>query len=219
MKTESDTSEELPLAISKVTANKSVEVSHTEPVPPPMPVPGTPPASHSTTPHLQKRFSRSTHKRGRGRNQYTKDKAGDDDDSPPRSMSRDVAKSVEESITSSSAKPASDQKHGSKAKPNGANKMSMHDMKRRVAAIMDFISKTQIDLAAEPPFNRGAATTDMVSLTQDPSAIPADGPFRGERDLDIVLGTSDAKDFRELSCIEMMDVLTRDMVKWQNQYS
>lgn len=79
----------------------------------------------------------------------------------------------------------------------------MLDMKRRVAAIMDFISRTQVDLAAEATLDRSNNSTDLDS--HDTTASPAETPM--------------SRDFKDLTCIEMMDVLTRDMVKWQNQYA
>ncbi|KAK5990982.1 Putative histone deacetylase complex subunit cti6 [Cladobotryum mycophilum] len=215
---DSDLSEELPLAISKSSGNKNTEILHVEPTPAAMPVPGTPPPVYPVAGTTYKRSSRSNHKKGRGKNQHTKDRVADHEESPARSMSRDITKAADEQATSTNSKPANDQKHGSKARSALANKMSMLDMKRRVAAIMDFISKTQIDLAAEAPFNRNGAPTDPAQSSQSTNMATSSG-FRNEQD-DIVLSElADVNGFKELSCIEMMDVLTRDMVKWQNQYA
>lgn len=97
----------------------------------------------------------------------------------------------------------------------------MMDMKRRVGAIMDFISRTQLDLAAEAlPSSSESSTRPSspekrsVSRTngEGASSLPVDETDAGTY-------TPQNKDFKELNCVEMMDVLTRDMVKWQNQYA
>jgi hypothetical protein len=88
----------------------------------------------------------------------------------------------------------------------------MVDMKRRVGAIMDFISRTQVDLAAEAiPGTNGNVSNGGASPPKS-----SDSHSVGNED---TAGSSGTKDFKDLNCIEMMDVLTRDMVKWQNQYT
>ncbi|KAL7806215.1 hypothetical protein V8C44DRAFT_339275 [Trichoderma aethiopicum] len=196
---DSDVSEEINPPSSKVPATKSAEpTTLAEPAPLPSPVPGTPPMSNSSTANAPKRSSRSNHRKGKGKNQYTKDRNTDMEHSPARSVSRD-----NNATSSSHAKNTSDHKSSSKAKLGIAGRMSMLDMKRRVAAIMDFISRTQVDLAAEATLDRSNNSTDLDS--HDTTASPADTPM--------------SRDFKDLTCIEMMDVLTRDMVKWQNQYA
>lgn len=86
----------------------------------------------------------------------------------------------------------------------------MLDMKRRVAAIMDFISRTQVDLATEAALDRSNNSTQSPL---DPTKSPM------EKDVTELRDSPESKVFKELSCMEMMDVLTRDMVKWQNQYA
>ncbi|KAL6797173.1 hypothetical protein J3E68DRAFT_402931 [Trichoderma sp. SZMC 28012] len=200
---DSDVSEEVNPPSMKTPVIKSAEPStFPEPAPVPSPIPGTPPASHSSTANPQKRTSRSNHKKGKGKNQYTKDRNAETEHSPARSVSRDAQRATN-ATTSTHAKHTSDHKGSSKTKLGIAGRMSMLDMKRRVAAIMDFISRTQVDLAAEATLDRSNNSTNQHS--QDPTASPTDTPM--------------SKDFKDLSCIEMMDVLTRDMVKWQNQYA
>lgn len=89
--------------------------------------------------------------------------------------------------------------------------MSMLDMKRRVAAIMDFISRTQVDLAAEATLDRSNNST--TQSPHDATTSPTEKDAQSRHD------SPASKDFKDLSCIEMMDVLTRDMMKWQNQYA
>ena len=102
-----------------------------------------------------------------------------------------------------------------------ATKLSMMDMKRRVGAIMDFISRTQVDLAAEalpvPTLSSGQVSPEKTPVPQ----VDA----HGVKDLaapHVNGATPEAAlsgDFKELNCMAMMDVLTRDMVKWQNQFA
>lgn len=87
-------------------------------------------------------------------------------------------------------------------------------MKRRVAAIMEFISRTQVDLAAET--DEQTSSTSSHRVTPDRKSLnPVDSPAEGS---DSGAVTNKAE-FEQLSCLEMMDVLTRDMVRWQNHYS
>ncbi|KAF4124691.1 PHD-finger, partial [Geosmithia morbida] len=121
-------------------------------------------------------------------------------------------------------------KHQSKSKAAMAHKMSMLDMRRRVGAIMDFISRTQVDLAAEGAMTSSSSSSN-ASNPGSGQASPQKGgtpsrQLRGEAgDAEAAAGGTDAganageKDFKDLNCMEMMDVLTRDMVKWQNQYT
>ena len=98
--------------------------------------------------------------------------------------------------------------------------MSMLDMKRRVAAIMDFISRTQVDLAAEGSIasssssNSGGGSPQKVS-----SAQLQDAAVKAVEEGGLASVVMSTQEFRDLNCVEMMDVLTRDMVKWQNHYT
>ncbi|UNI24126.1 Histone deacetylase complex subunit [Purpureocillium takamizusanense] len=212
---DSDLSEEMPLAAAKVVQSKSVEPPSVEETPTPAQPPGTPPTSNptGTSGTTHKRAARSSHKRGKGRNQYTKDRDADDE-SPARSMSRDIQKNADEP---SHGKASADSKHGHKGKQAATHKMSMLDMKRRVAAIMEFISRTQVDLAGEHGGSTSGSSSSGADTPQknDATGVKAGGDGTNGATPD----ASDAKGFKELNCMEMMDVLTRDMVKWQNQYS
>lgn len=223
-RSESDPSEEVSLAVTRTQTKDSEEPPPPpeETPAPPQPIPGTPPTSHPATSGSHKRVARSHHKKSKGKNQYTKDRDVDREDSPARSMSRDIPqKNADEySITITSSKSAThDTKHNSsKTKSQVANKMSMLDMKRRVAAIMDFISRTQVDLAAEGSIASSSNNSGGGS-PQKPAAqsgAPSDKTADDESPSGIF---TSAAEFRDLGCVEMMDVLTRDMVKWQNHYT
>lgn len=223
---DSDPSEEAPVIAVKPPVAKSVEppvVAVEAPPVAPEPIPDTPPTSHPPIGSSHKRGARNNHKKGKGRNQYTRDRDADNGESPARSMSRDIQKNGDEPATTGHVKPAtSDHRHSSKSKSALPNKLSMMDMKRRVGAIMDFISRTQVDLATEAPPIHG---DDPKSGQASPQKTPVPQTNGNPENQSGVINTgatpdsSHAKDFKELNCMEMMDVLTRDMVKWQNQYA
>ena len=100
-----------------------------------------------------------------------------------------------------------------------ANKMSMLDMKRRVGAIMEFISRTQLDLAAENGGSSSGQDTPQKDELAQTNGDSAAEQSNGENKNGNTPDAPDAAKFVKLSCMEMMDVLTRDMVKWQNHYA
>jgi hypothetical protein len=135
-------------------------------------------------------------------------------------MSRDIVKAAEESMSTAHSKSTADHKHGTKSKSSMPNKMSMLDMKRRVAAIMDFISRTQVDLATEEmPSHSSNSSSAADTPSKKDASLPVNGQSQSLSDAAAETETEAAnKEFKDLNCMEMMDVLTRDMVKWQNQY-
>ncbi|RCI15737.1 hypothetical protein L249_2913 [Ophiocordyceps polyrhachis-furcata BCC 54312] len=179
--------------------------------------PGTPPTSHPTTSSSHKRGARSNHKKGKGKIQHSKDREPDKEASPARSTSRETVKNADDA-TGNATKSSSgaDGKHSKNNKQAPANKLSMFDMKRRVAAIMEFISRTQVDMATE---NGGSSGGGHDAPAQGGAAEPCRAGHNGDSGSGSSAASSDTDKFRELSCIEMMDVLTRDMVKWQNHYA
>lgn len=144
-------------------------------------------------------------------------------------MSRDTARQAEEQNSASTTKPPMEQ-NGKQAKSKTSlhNKVSMSDMKRRVGAFLDFISKTQIEMAGES--SSGSRGSQNSSINQSPRVGPeinVNGGTPGKEPLEgggSINGApmeppNESHTFKDLSCVEMMDVLTRDLVKWQNQYS
>ncbi|KZZ89654.1 transcriptional regulator Cti6 [Moelleriella libera RCEF 2490] len=207
---DSDLSEELPPVCAKTGLQNPPEPPSKEESPSNLQAPGTPPTTHSTVGSSHKRGGRSN-RRGKGKNQYTKDRDLDEG-SPARSVSRDIQKG-DEATTTGHPKSSVTEHKSSKAKANPANKMSMVDMKRRVAAIMEFISRTQVDLATEAPLSQTSSGRQTPQETADTVQTNGDA-VNGNH-----TSPSDGDRFRELNCMEMMDVLTRDMVKWQGHYA
>lgn len=109
----------------------------------------------------------------------------------------------------------------------------MNEMKRRVAAILEFISRTQLEMAAggQTPPNGGerggsggggSSAAMMAGLADGLRPILAmNGEHAG-------VGTETEKgkgstglgerEFVHLSSTEMMDVLTRNLVLWQKEF-
>ncbi|OLN96347.1 putative histone deacetylase complex subunit cti6 [Colletotrichum chlorophyti] len=230
---DSDPSEEGPLTTARPTVKTSTEPATAliEAPPPSAPTPDTPPANQAPIGSSHKKTSRNNQKRGKGRNQYTKDR-DEHEDTPARSMSRDIARNHEDHVGSTSKHSAADHsRHGAKHKANNAHsKVSMNDMKKRVTAFLDFISKTQVELAGEAM--PGSRSSQSSSQQESPRATAAPEPPKAgvngainteSKPLTATNGPTDgsreAKDFKSLNCVEMMDVLTRDLLRWQNQYA
>ncbi|KAM0269264.1 hypothetical protein ACHAQH_009789 [Verticillium albo-atrum] len=220
-----------------VPAVRSVAKPNTEPPPPPVeptpsaaPTPDPTPVPIAPTGSTHKKSSRSHQKRAKGRNQYTKDR-DDLEASPVRSMSRDTARQEETSNGVSATKTSGGDsgRHAARSRVHLHSRASLPDMKRRVAAFLDFISKTQIEMAGESSSGSGSSQNNSEQhsprdATQGTAETYANGTSDAEpKEIATVNGDPAApprgQDFKELSCVEMMDVLTRDLVKWQNQYA
>jgi len=253
--TDSDPSEEIPLAARALANRPSVAAATTtaaaaaaaaEAIPAPavppssQPAPDTPPAeSAAAAASAKSKGGRPTHKK-KGRNQYTKDRDGRDDESPARSQSRDV----QDSHGSGSTKQAGNEGGKSHSKAKGAlgSKVTLTEMKRRVTAMFDFISKTQVELAGEtPPATASGADETRRSSKENgtPSSLPMitlNGAGAGgvspkqlpeSKEGDDTTKTAEngektvspPREFKELTCVEMMDFLTRDLVHWQGQFA
>lgn len=137
-----------------------------------------------------------------------------------------------------------------KGKPRYLNphRTSMTELKRRVAAILDFISRMQVEMAVSgessstPPggnhdnSRQGSHTSAVQGLQEkldgmlqttkdetgkqasaDGAATAADGQGSSTGDGKNA-ATVKERDFKDLSSVEMMDVLTRHLLKWQQEY-
>jgi hypothetical protein len=94
----------------------------------------------------------------------------------------------------------------------------MTDMKRRAALLLEYISRTQVELAGEaapsPTDSKGDDKVDGESSSNSSHQPQPDVPKAPETNQG-----EGSKDFREMSCMEMMDTLTRKLVKWQQEYT
>ena len=89
----------------------------------------------------------------------------------------------------------------------------MNDMKRRVASILEFISHTQVEMATSDP--------TPASSTITPPESGGSGTGMAQKLLDggqKLLDDLEVDGFRELSSVEMMEILTRRLMRWQGEY-
>lgn len=109
----------------------------------------------------------------------------------------------------------------------------MNEMKRRVAAILEFISRMQVEMAVNgenslTPTGNGDRTQGLLlknMVDQIDNAMASTFSERGESltamtdgEGSASLASSHEKDFKDLTSVEMMDVLTRHLLKWQQEY-
>jgi hypothetical protein len=182
--------------------------------------PDTPPSNPPPAPHRKGGRPPNARKGKLGKNQYTKDKDQEGEDpSPNRSQSRDVTRGDENGHVSGNKGSNNDSKVG-RSRGYGGSKITMGDMKKRVTAILDFISRTQLEMAGESiSASNGDATEKMIrGLAEGLPMIKVSG----DKDAGAKEGGTDAtatKEFKDLSCLDMMDVLTRQLVKWQKEFT
>ncbi|KAL4980509.1 hypothetical protein BDW66DRAFT_125385 [Aspergillus desertorum] len=162
-------------------------------------------------------------RRGRvGRNQYTRDRdlngTGRDSNtgnSPRRGQSLDTGGDSPRIGTLGT--PVNGTDTGKPSRPRYVHqRTTMNEMKRRVAAILEFISRMQVEMAAAgestTPPERSNGTDAQTVGHQPENGLSVS---TGEGSLD---GVPTEKDFKDLSSVEMMDVLTRHLLKWQQEY-
>ncbi len=190
----------------------------TAPSPPDLPPPKT---SHKKTGRPPAKKSRV------GRNQYTKDRdlpihsdIAITNISPASSNSSHNADSSTPHINGNSYVESNGVGKPSKPRPHNANKTTMNDMKRRVAGILHFISATQVEMAGiEPPSTTKSSTStntppDTGKDLRNGSDISGKAVNAALKDLEGI----DEEAFAALSSVEMMEVLTRRLIKWQGEY-
>jgi hypothetical protein len=91
----------------------------------------------------------------------------------------------------------------------------MTDMRKRVTAILDFISRTQIEMAESMSPSSGEAAQNLIMGIADGLPMIKVNGEKGDESNE----QSQTKEFKDLSCLEMMDVLTRQLVKWQKEFA
>ncbi|ESZ97454.1 hypothetical protein SBOR_2143 [Sclerotinia borealis F-4128] len=219
---DSEPIEETPPAI-KPSNNKTPEVAAQPPDPPPVPqtiAPDTPPPVLPPVSHKKGGRPPNPRKGKSGKNQYTKDKDDSGVGSPNRSQSRDILR-IDDNVQATISKGSNNESKSSKAKASVGSKISMAEMRKRAASILDFISRTQVELASDPfmlPSGSGAEKFMRELVEETLPLIQVNGAHGAER-TKVAAGESDsAKEFKDLTCLEMMDILTRQLVKWQKEY-
>ncbi|KAL6718861.1 Histone deacetylase complex subunit [Lecanora helva] len=172
----------------------------------------------------QKKTGRPPARKGRiGRNQYTRDR-----DPPSHNDINHHKSSPAPSDSSPNAEGGTPHANGYsngdsravrkllRSRNTHPNRTTMNEMKRRVAAILEFISHTQVDMAG----SASALTTKSSTSTNTPPHDKKVEELSGKAvnaalmDVDVI----DEKAFATLSSLEMMEVLTRRLMKWQSEY-
>lgn len=227
--TDSDPSEELPLAV-RVAANRTssekAPIAVTEPKAEVAPVPDLPPSSQPTpdsppTSAPAPTASKPKRSKKKGRNQYTKDREAREETSPARSQSRDVQGHDNGPSHHVKASEGQSKSHG-RTKGGFNSKVSMTDMKRKAHAMLDYISRTQVEMAGEvtPPNDESRRPSDnSVPLATASTASTTKEKPAEVNGAEVGKSTHAPKDFKELSSMEMMDILTRDLIQWQKEFT
>ncbi|KAL2812361.1 hypothetical protein BJX63DRAFT_432624 [Aspergillus granulosus] len=217
---------------TKPTANEA-ELSH-----PPSPEPSVPASDSIPTRPSTRKSGRPPARRGRvGRNQYTRDRdvngTGTDSNtgnSPRRGQSLETG--GDSPRIGSVGTPVNGTDTGKPSRPRYVHqRTTMNEMKRRVAAILEFISRMQVEMAvageSTTPPNNGERVNGTGSILLKAVAELQEGTLphnvkEGSSDTaDASVDTAELpteKDFKDLSSLEMMDVLTRHLLKWQQEY-
>lgn len=113
----------------------------------------------------------------------------------------------------------------------------MNDMKRRVSGILDFISRTQVEMATSNCIgSEDRATTTgfssrMQTRTHSTAGLGPNGELAEARNpVETIRNSSSAEDggkgnigldvdsFASLSSVEMMESLTRGLMRWQGEF-
>ncbi|EXJ81154.1 hypothetical protein A1O3_07444 [Capronia epimyces CBS 606.96] len=186
----------------------------------------TPPSGRS---NHNRRTGRPAARRGRlGRNQYTRDHGnGEDGQTPGRDGSHDI------NGTGGSPNGINgihgESGRSSKAKTHPA-RTSLNEMKRRVAAILEFVGHMQTESAAQSHHSSGSTSSKGTSTptgakgsTQLPvsslvRAVEAGLKEAHSKEEDVALSVTDDKDFGNMGSVEMMETLTKELVQWQTVF-
>lgn len=165
-----------------------------------------------------------------GRNQYTRDRDVNGTDSngtlnsPRRGQSYDIG--------GDSPRVGGPNGHvngevGKPSRPRYVNqRTTMNEMKRRVAGILEFISRMQVEMAVAGQTSTTPPGGDQPNGSLRAMAEQIDAKLSSLSDGESATTTTDGeagpasaeKDFKGLSSVEMMDVLTRHLLKWQQEY-
>jgi hypothetical protein len=216
---DSDPAEDIPLA--RVT--KSTEVSGQELDPPASSqaaAPESPPPNQPSTSHKKGGRPPNSRKGKLGKNQYTKDRdrQENDDQSPGRSQSRDVMRGDENGHGSGNRGLVHDGKVG-KSKGSGSHKVTMSDLKKRAAGLLGFITRTQLEMAdSSSPEGDDTMPGVRKSLVEAAGALPAIQVEGSSTAVDNATSTP-SENFEGLSCLQMMDVLSKRLIKWQEEFA
>lgn len=187
-----------------------------------------------------KKGAKPSARRGKvGRNQYTKERdaiadARAEAARPSRSRDgEDVDGKDSAMLLPNGSKP-------SKPRHMNPNRVSLNELRKRVAGILEFISKTQVELAGDstppeaktpnvaavnpskstatrPRLSRVASVNSASKLSNEISRqAEAENDETNQRSKQDGAVADDV--FKSMSSLQMMDALSRDIVHWQQQH-
>jgi len=118
----------------------------------------------------------------------------------------------------------------SKAKTHPA-RTSLNEMKRRVAAILEFVGHMQTERGAHSHQSSGSASSKGANTPNGVRLVAASLPTAtlvraveaglkeaGTKDEETGVGMADEKEFANMDSVEMMETLTKELVQWQSIY-
>ncbi len=96
----------------------------------------------------------------------------------------------------------------------------MNDMKRRVAAILEFISHTQVEMATHSDTQSSNPTPPDSGASSNGKEAEGSGGVMLQKLLEgqRILDEEGGEGFATLSSVGMMEVLTRRLMRWQGEY-
>ncbi|KAF8463842.1 hypothetical protein BDZ91DRAFT_293126 [Kalaharituber pfeilii] len=197
------------------------------------------------TPQQSKRTSRTNNNHGRrkgnNKNNYRQSEDPHETVTSP-AMTRDASQNGQEKNSIAQTKEEPPQVNGTIEKPSKPKipqaKTSITDMNKRVNAIMEFIQRTQLEMANEkqrtyivkasinsPRVNKtqpikDTAMADAPSFNGVTSAVPQitiNGNSE-KQETSVVSALNGNVDFSNMHSTEIMDVLTRKLVHWQQTF-
>ena len=153
---------------------------------------------------MQRKSGRPPQKRGRlGRNQYSRDGASSAQNGASPGLN-DTPNSPQVSVTNGAGNESSDGTAGhktGKSKHWRLEKLSWNEIRRPAGAMQNYIAQRQVELAGEK--SSPIPAVDALATTNG-------GPNHKEPADD-----DDLESFKQLSTLQMMDDLSRDLVHWQ----
>ena len=189
-----------------------------------------------TTATSHKKSARPARRGKVGRNQYTRD----------RDAAADARAEAARALHSRDGDDVAHGEFNNHLLPNGSkparpkhmnpNRTSMNELRKRAAGIMEYISRTQIEMAGDktpsgtqtpmngasrPPTARGSSTNGASKLSKE---VHGDDDGQQVQQTNKATESSPAESqaqadsFKQMSTLQMMDVLTREIVHWQQQH-
>jgi len=108
-----------------------------------------------------------------------------------------------------------------KPKQINPNRVSMNELKKRAAGMLEFISRTQVELAGEKPPPNGMMLHIAPTASRPPlgrtASIKGSSKLRREIDGDEE-DRMDEVGFKGMNSHDMLDSLTRRLVHWQKDH-